>query len=793
MDDDPCLAASRFECQARRGIGHGACRPSTRAQIFLQAVALPADERSAYLHEACGDNRELYTEVESLLAHHSRQTLLEVHRQVGALGDVPTPPDGGTQLSRIQRAGHSLTSSIGDQFMRGRRGYVAALLISLLLLSLVGYLLDRGIRRTVSTFVEQTMQAILQQQMQSLRVWLLTEEQLVNSWADDPRLRDAVEQLKEVARKTGNDPQTLRSSAERDVLLSTMRELTSETDVQFAVWNRKGYLIVDWDVDSPSLGRLATEYGASLLARIWRGESTLWIPTRQGYITEGYVPPNSGLRTGIAIMAPVRDDSGQVIAALLVSGPVMQERFDQILHQGRFLDSGETYAFSSDGYLLTESRFNDQLRTVGLVADRDDAVSALMVRVADPGGNLLEGFRNPRPPQEWPLTEMASAALAGRPGSDMEGYRDYRGETVVGVWDWFPDSQIGVATEVDYDDAFAPLAYLHRAFEVLLGGLMLTTLAAAFSAFALFRLRSQVKQGRQIGPYRIDGLIGEGGLGRVYLAQHQLLKRPTAIKVLRSEQINEQNLKRFEREVQLVSQLTHPNTIEIYDFGHTPEGLFYYAMEYVQGLNLQQLVELNGPLSSDRVVWILQSVCRSLREAHARGLVHRDIKPQNIMVCQRGGESDVVKVLDFGLAREDRGRASDRATDLQILVGTPMYIAPERITDPTCIDPRSDIFALGVVGFNLLTGQDPFEFVSAIDALSQTMKRPAPSPSSFISVPIPLELDALIVDCQRRYAAERPQSVMEVLNRLRDVPLVVPWTSERAAEWWEATRRRSRR
>ena len=306
---------------------------------------------------------------------------------------------------------------------------------------------------------------------------------------------------------------------------------------------------------------------------------------------------------------------------------------------------------------------------------------------------------------------------------------------------------------------------------------------ATVTSFILMRRRDKSEVGR-IGAYTLKSLIGEGGFAHVYLANHALLKRPTAVKVLKQDQMNARNLGRFEREVQLASSLTHPNTIGIYDYGSSDDGHFYYAMEFIKGLTIQELIELDGPQTPERVTWILKQVCASLREAHSKGLIHRDIKPQNIMLCRRGGEYDTVKVLDFGLARNLDETSSNRVTETQLLIGTPHYIAPERIVDPNCMDPRTDIFSLGILAYYMLTGSEPYDAADSMDALAQTMNRSARRPSEQASSEIPYVLDRLVQECHSRTMAERPSSIDDVMKVLGDIRFADSWSASRAAAWW---------
>jgi serine/threonine-protein kinase len=298
-------------------------------------------------------------------------------------------------------------------------------------------------------------------------------------------------------------------------------------------------------------------------------------------------------------------------------------------------------------------------------------------------------------------------------------------------------------------------------------------------------LRSRIDEVKQLGQYTLVEKIGEGGMGKVYKARHALLKRPTAVKLLNPDVVSPETLARFEREVQTTSQLTHPNTIEIYDYGHTPEGLFYYAMEYLPGISLAQLIDLEGALPPARVIYILKQICFSLKEAHEVGLIHRDIKPMNVILCSRGGQFDVVKVLDFGLVKDISSASVPQVTVAQEITGTPAYIAPERLKDPRNIDARSDLYSLGSVAFNLLTGKDVFEGSNAMEICYHVTKTPPPRPSDCVDFPIPGELDQLIFNCLAKDPADRPQSVGVIIAILESIEDTGRWEQRDAQLWWE--------
>jgi serine/threonine-protein kinase len=298
----------------------------------------------------------------------------------------------------------------------------------------------------------------------------------------------------------------------------------------------------------------------------------------------------------------------------------------------------------------------------------------------------------------------------------------------------------------------------------------------------MYGLRAEVREARRLGQYVLEEKLGEGGMGEVYRARHGMMRRPSAIKLLRPDRAGEVALLRFEREVQMTARLTHPNTITIFDYGRTPDGIFYYAMELLDGATLQRIVELDGPQQAGRVVRILAMACRALTEAHAMGLIHRDIKPANIMLCTQGGEHDVVKMLDFGLVKEFEVDEDVKLTAASAITGTPQYMAPESIRAPDSVDARTDIYALGAVAYYLLAGVDVFDGKSVVEVISQHLHQ-TPEPPSARVPGIPTDLEAVVLRCLSKDPNGRPQSATE-LRRLIEACAVEPWDSDRARAWW---------
>ncbi|HEU4525376.1 MAG TPA: serine/threonine-protein kinase [Gemmatimonadales bacterium] len=322
-----------------------------------------------------------------------------------------------------------------------------------------------------------------------------------------------------------------------------------------------------------------------------------------------------------------------------------------------------------------------------------------------------------------------------------------------------------------------------------LGGVVISTVASQ----VIFGLRRQVREATQLGQYTLLEKIGSGGMGEVYRASHAMLRRPTAVKLLLPGRTSAEHLRRFEREVQLTSRLTHPNTVAVFDYGRTVDGIFYYAMEYLDGVNLEDLVRRDGAQPPGRVRHILRQVAGSLAEAHGVGLIHRDIKPGNvILVPERGGARDVAKVVDFGLVRDLEQERE--AGDDEDFAGTPLYLAPESITSPETVDARSDLYAFGCVGYFLLTGRPVFEGETVAEVVGRHLHAPPIPPEQRIGGPLPASLTTLVLSCLEKDPDRRPASALEciaVLDRCVDVP---GWTDEQAARWWsvEGTRLLSR-
>jgi eukaryotic-like serine/threonine-protein kinase len=316
----------------------------------------------------------------------------------------------------------------------------------------------------------------------------------------------------------------------------------------------------------------------------------------------------------------------------------------------------------------------------------------------------------------------------------------------------------------------------------------LTVAVSTLASRVIYGLRQRARQAREIGQYTLEAKLGAGGMGVVYRARHSLLKRPTAIKLLPPQHAGERSIRRFEREVQLTSSLTHPNTVAVYDFGRTPDGLFYYVMEYLDGITLEDLVQHGGPLPPARVVHLLRQLCGALVEAHAVGLVHRDIKPANLMLCVRGLVSDHLKVLDFGLVKEAEAD-NPNVTDATALLGTPLYMAPEAILNPISVGAAADLYSVGAVAYFLLVGAPVFLGASTMEVCLKHVHEPPLPASARASQFIPAALDELVLACLGKRPEARPVSAAALGASLRELERSLAWSTADADAWWGSSSR----
>lgn len=674
------------------------------------------------------------------------------------------------------------------------------------LVALLGWWGNERLHQAIADELKEDLSSTLNANVTALQIWATNQMRMATTLAEEPTVRTEAIRLLD---HSAGGPLAARLANAADPLGSFLRprlsrmgyEIAQLVDTNFivaAVSSRLGFgaglpvseahtnqfaalfasgspvIITPFKPELPVLKRLSPRGGnfgrTNFLSFLGRGRQ------RRGDVML------------MQVAAPVRDHAGLVRGALaLVINPTNE--FSRILSVARHGDSGETYAFDQTGLLISQSRHDAELRQLGLLTNDS---SALNLRLHDPGVDLTRGHQPATTNLATaPLTRMVASASAGEDGVEVVPTRDYRGVLVVGAWRWLPQFGIGVVTQVEATEAFWLLHMLQVIFILLFLLLILCSVVLFIFSYASLawqeRLSAAELKLRQLGQYTLEEKIGAGSMGVVYRAHHALMRRQTAVKLLLPELADAGSVKRFEREVRLTCQLAHPNTIQIYDYGHTPDGVFYYAMELLSGLNLRELVEQFGPQPEGRVINLLTQICNSLAEAHALGLIHRDIKPSNVFLSDRGGVPDYVKVLDFGLIHDSR--TSDHESDHDGLAGTPWFMAPEMIATPAATDARSDIYALGGLAYYLLTGKYIFENESVSEVLQKQLTEIPLPPSQLTANPISPELEQIILACLAKNPEDRPQSALELAAQLAQSPAANDSTPDSRAAWWLDYRR----
>ncbi len=692
---------------------------------------------------------------------------------------------------------------------------------------LIGWWCDSEVQRAVEQQIGHELDSLIASSVTALDLWINDQLRFVEILASEEKIQSLIVAAGQVSQKNV-EAEALRSYKEVQEIRRYLGERIRVLGLGFVVINPDGIIIATGPEEI--LGYQLQDTAREKFQHIFEsGESVLLTPYRPARMSpnrrrayeeagqrrrdfmrrrEGEERPlfgsrsavgpmrgGRGNRTIMAVAAPIRAAADQKAVAAL--GLIIEPRreFTRILSVARPGDSGETFAFSSDGIMLSQSRFEESLIQWGLL-ERGDA-SPLTLELRDPGGNLTEGYEPKEPKESRPLISMVRNAATGGKGKEIKKVRDYRGVSVVGAWQWLPDHQFGVITKLDAEEAFKPLRTLRLIFLILF---LLSILCGIglflFSHFNIVlrrRMQAAALEAKELGQYTLIKKIGEGGMGLVYQARHVLLRRETAVKLLLPDNANEKTIRRFEREAQLSCRLVHPNTVRIFDYGHTPAGIFYYAMEFIDGVNLRELIQMEGRLSEGRVIHILQQVCASLSESHEMGLVHRDIKPANVILCNRGVMAeDMVKVLDFGLAKsyQDYAEMSTEVSHSLTIAGTPQFISPEAVSLSDQVDHRSDIYAVGALGYYLLTAENVFEGESAFEVLQKHISSTPEPPHQRLGVAVEDSLEKAIMECLEKEPSRRPQSAQSLIAILCSSSAYQTWTDNRAAEWWKEFRER---
>ena len=617
-------------------------------------------------------------------------------------------------------------------------GIISVAAILSLGLTVVAHHTYYTIADSVRVNLTQWLQTTLNADINKIEVWFLAKRPALLRVAGHPDVERLVQELLGLDGREFASRRQLIESPPQEELRRLLGPIAAQEGFHgFLICTPQGRILAS-DESAP-IGTLFPAAYQEYLQQGFEGKAV---------IADSFLPPSPQRPVPeLFISARVQDTEGN--PAALISFRLRPDlSIAPLLGKGRDFSAGVTGIFNKDGFIVSD--LSQGLRRVDWLA-------------ADARGGSDEGLL-------------------------LERYPNYRGISAVGAWRWLPEYHLGLLTEVDGSTAYRSLAVLYRAFGLIFGLLVLSTLGILLISYTLIVVRRRanavLQRARQLGQYTLEEMLGRGGMGEVYKARHQLLRRPTAIKLIHSDRVSEKRLALFEREVQLTSMLTHPNTIAIYDYGRSHDNIFYYAMEYLAGITLKQLVADYGPQDGSRVIHILCGVCGSLEEAHGVGLVHRDIKPANVMLCQLGGVRDVVKVLDFGLVKELK---SGSEHDDEFLAGTLRFSAPEVLGPPRVFDVRSDIYSVGALAYYLLTGLHVFAAGDDMEYFRKLCTSEADAPSSRLAgkpITFAPDLEALVMQCLRNRPEERPQRIQEVAAQLRACSQAGQWTRERADGWW---------
>ncbi|MEZ6088687.1 MAG: serine/threonine-protein kinase [Pirellulaceae bacterium] len=754
-------------------------------KIFVAVEDASPDEQPALLAKLCNGDDALREAVEKLLRHHDSEAAA---REGGTLiqdRNLQTVIHQGAITAKMRLGDH--TASERPNWLQRRRSRSAVLIVALLIAMTLAWFIDRQIGRQSLLWRQTRLQANAQETASMLHRWADQFRENGKHWGEEPELIELCRQLVELGADSDRD--ALRNS-EYALQLRQFAADTFGSDARYVVWNRQGLTLASWQSDMADVGHPLPPEAMVELTRAFAGEPQLQFPTMIAHTTEGFEPEEP---MNMWITFPVvAEDEEKAIAAMLVRDPSWLDDFQSMFDMQHAGDSADTFCLNADAYMLTRSRHADSWPTLGLAkpSSVESESASDWVRVVDPGGDLADGYRPERSRQTLPLTESAARVVAGESGYSLSPYRDVRGREVIGAWQWVPELNLGIVSELELREAYAFTRQMRT------GLIAMFLLPAGLIGLYNYTQRQPhawspqdgIKE-KRIGAYELMERVGEGGMGQVFRARHALLKRSSAIKILRPDRLTTVDVARFDREVKLAAQLTSPHTIRILDYGETEEGLIYFAMEYLDGLTMSSVVQRSGCLSAARTVHLLIQLCKSIEEAHTAGLIHRDIKPENIMVTRRGNEADWLILFDFGLAKSLEPDQREFRTRETIWAGTPMFMSPERVRTPAAVDPRMDIYAIGAVGYFMLTGEPPFMAADpemVFEQILNVMPQPPSQLDDSQSIP---ELDDILLRCLAKSPDDRPDSALQLRKQLQSLTFDSPWTDDEANAWWNTNSR----
>ncbi len=798
-------------------------RYSRVRELFLAAEEMSPHDQVTFLRAETGDDQELYDEVNSLLGEHdpesarregeeakpvsfpSKQLLSRNSHGSSWTGSSPgrrssasrkrerenkpkladETPDQNQNGRRLQRSvrladAEAPSSAIlwAQQARRSRRRNNAWLwLAALLPTALIGFFTYRQVNATMEQSVRDELRGVADSLAHASRRFLVDKSRLVESWSRQPGIQSLIVELSE-AERNGSADQLVPIEERTEQIQSLLQQLSGSDDVKFVVWSDTAQTLASSDDEIAKSGDKVSPEHEEMLSRVLSGETVVFGPERVNGSSDPDAYPEPPV---MAIVVPVKDDNGEMVGALMVRGIGMFDEFSRMYFDTANAGNLDAYAVNQDGVMVTES---PRATTLASMRKLDSAVEdiAASLRVADPGealtGDNIPDVKRAR----LPLTASAASATNGSSRVQIDPYRNYAGQEVVGAWRWNADSRMGIIVERQADKAYATVRIVRSGF-LLLGTLLFITasVAAAFLARATTAERAAI---HPLNRYEVRKELGSGGMGVVYLARHRQLGRDTALKVMIGGRRSREDQLRFDREARLAASLSNPHSVMIYDYGQSEDGESYCVMEFLRGLTLHEVVARSGAQPIGRVLFIVSQICEALTEAHGMNLLHRDIKPQNIMLSLDQSVGDWAVLFDYGLAKPLEPVADASLSSEAHWSGTPMYMAPERFRQPNSMDPRSDIYSLGCVAYFLLTGHPPFAERDADSLFTMILSELPVELSTQRGDDVPDVVASLVTRCMEKSARDRFETIDQFAAEIDQLRSRYPWTVTEARSWW---------
>lgn len=804
-----------------------AARYARVRELFLAAEELPDSEQVAFLQDQVGDEPDLFQEVMSLLGEHDPESArLEGERQIQlpAVGpnlsalrsesssvsedsnakekssagpktthdDVAGPTQGGLRnpkTAQITLLGAQRTHASPretETFVRSRESAHAFIwaklarqsrrrtsgwlwLAALLPTALVGWWTYSQVESTLQQSVRTELQGIADSVALSSQRFLTDKAQLVGSWARQPSIKTSIEQLSKRSPEDQLDPKWDQLSEE---IRMQLKQLSGFESVEFTVWNQSYRMIASSSEAASQIGTPVAPQSAASLNRVMSGETVLLGPER---VADQYTP-------AMSILVPITDPNERVIAALQVQGIKLYNDFNRMFINVALAGGLDAYAINNDGVMITDSPHARAMAADQRLDVQQNQVAAVL-RVADPGSEIDSDNVESVQRSLCPLTIAAAGVINRASSVRIDPYKNYAGVDVVGAWRWNSDWNLGIVIERDANDVFAPTRIVRFGF-VLLGSLLFFT---AFMAATRIASTSTAERAaiHPLSRYEVLGELGSGGMGIVYRARHRQLGRDAALKVLGGDRRQKEDRLRFDREARLAASLSNPHSVMIYDYGQSENGEAFCVMELLKGLTLQEVVDRSGCQPIGRALCIVSQMCDALTEAHNLNLLHRDIKPQNVMLSLDASVGDWAVVFDYGLAKPLEPVSGVYQTSEALWSGTPMYMSPERFRDPALMDPRSDIYSIGCVAYYLLSGRAPFIECDPESLFALVLTEQPISISVHRNESVPAEINEIVLKCMAKRAEDRFESVAELSRMIDQLRVKYAWTIDEAKVWWK--------